>query len=173
MVAFGNGPACTPHPSRSTTKMANIGIPTKLLHEALGHVITVELKTGQVYRGKLFEAVTALILRSWDYIEPKTTCCLRVRSEAEDSLSISLTLVTVTHRDGRVTQLDQVYIRGSSIRFYVVPDMLSQAPMFKRVGPNALKGRGIGAARGRATIMRAQARRGRGTGGGSRPPIRR
>ncbi|KDE03215.1 hypothetical protein MVLG_06302 [Microbotryum lychnidis-dioicae p1A1 Lamole] len=147
MVAFGNGPACTPHPSRSTTKMANIGIPTKLLHEALGHVITVELKTGQVYRGKLFEA--------------------------EDSLSISLTLVTVTHRDGRVTQLDQVYIRGSSIRFYVVPDMLSQAPMFKRVGPNALKGRGIGAARGRATIMRAQARRGRGTGGGSRPPIRR
>lgn len=39
--------------------MANIGIPTKLLHEALGHVITVELKTGQVYRGKLFEGKCA------------------------------------------------------------------------------------------------------------------
>ena len=26
---------------------------------------------------------------------------------------------------------------------------------FKRVGPNAMKGRGIGTARGRATIMRA------------------
>ncbi|KAI5475516.1 kinesin family member 5 [Pseudohyphozyma bogoriensis] len=75
---------------------------------------------------------------------------------AEDSLSISLTMCTVTHRDGRVTQLDQVYIRGPSVRFYVVPDMLSQAPMFKRVGPNAMKGRGIGTARGRATIMRAQ-----------------
>ena len=27
----------------------------KLLHEALGHIITVELKTGQLYRGKLLE----------------------------------------------------------------------------------------------------------------------
>jgi small nuclear ribonucleoprotein D3 len=34
---------------------STIGIPTKLLQESLGHVITVELKTGQVYRGKLFE----------------------------------------------------------------------------------------------------------------------
>ncbi|GAA6023620.1 hypothetical protein JCM10207_005085 [Rhodosporidiobolus poonsookiae] len=125
--------------------MANIGIPTKLLHESLGHVVSIELKTGQVYRGKLFDA--------------------------EDSLSVSLTGVTVTHRDGRVTQLDQVYIRGASVRFYVVPDMLSQAPMFKRgVGANAMKGRGIGTARGRATIMRAQSRRGR---GGGRPAIRR
>jgi hypothetical protein len=31
------------------------GVPTKLLHESLGHVITVELKTGQTYRGKLFD----------------------------------------------------------------------------------------------------------------------
>ena len=30
------------------------------------------------------------------------------RPTAEDSLSISLTMCTVTHRDGRVTQLDQV-----------------------------------------------------------------
>lgn len=37
------------------SKVSNIGVPTKLLHEALGHVITVELKTGQVYRGKLFD----------------------------------------------------------------------------------------------------------------------
>jgi len=35
--------------------MANLGPPVKLLHESLGHVITVELKTGQVYRGKLFD----------------------------------------------------------------------------------------------------------------------
>lgn len=32
-----------------------LGVPVKLLHEALGHVITVELKTGQMYRGKLLE----------------------------------------------------------------------------------------------------------------------
>jgi hypothetical protein len=37
--------------------MANtgLGVPVKLLHESLGHIITVELKTGQLYRGKLAE----------------------------------------------------------------------------------------------------------------------
>ncbi|KAI6134588.1 Sm-like ribonucleoprotein [Pisolithus thermaeus] len=105
-----------------------LGVPVKLLHESLGHVVTVELKTGQLYRGKL--------------------------AEAEDNLNISLKDITVTGRDGRVSQLDQVYIRGSMVRFFIVPDMLQNAPMFKRVGPNAMRGRGIGTARGRATIMR-------------------
>jgi len=91
---------------------------------------------------------------------------------AEDNLNISLKDITVTGRDGRVSQLDQVYIRGSMVRFFIVPDMLQNAPMyamqsfratstfdmgmprFKRVGPNAMRGRGIGTARGRATIMR-------------------
>ncbi|KNF05132.1 hypothetical protein PSTG_01761 [Puccinia striiformis f. sp. tritici PST-78] len=95
---------------------SDIGAPTKLLHEALGHMITVELKTGQVYRGKLHN--------------------------------------------------DQVYIRGPMTRLYVVSDMLQNAPMFKR--GTGVKGRGIGTARGRATIQRAQAQRGRGgpPGGG-------
>jgi hypothetical protein len=34
---------------------AGLGVPVKLLHESLGHIITVELKTGQLYRGKLAE----------------------------------------------------------------------------------------------------------------------
>ena len=38
-----------------TTMASPLGVPVKLLHEALGHVITVELKTGQMYRGKLQE----------------------------------------------------------------------------------------------------------------------
>lgn len=33
----------------------SIGVPVKLLHEAQGHIVTVELKTGGVYRGKLLE----------------------------------------------------------------------------------------------------------------------
>jgi hypothetical protein len=33
----------------------SLGIPVKLLHEAAGHVVTVELKTGEVYRGSLVE----------------------------------------------------------------------------------------------------------------------
>ncbi|KAK4700860.1 hypothetical protein P7C70_g5384, partial [Phenoliferia sp. Uapishka_3] len=74
------------------------------------------------------------------------------------------TLLLLSSRLDRSTgeSSSMVYIRGPSVRFYVVPDMLAQAPMFKRVGPNAMKGRGIGTARGRATIMRAQSRRGRG-----------
>ena len=49
---------------------------------------------------------------------------------AEDNLNISLKDVTVTGRDGRVSQLDQVYIRGSMVRFFIVPDMLQNAPMW-------------------------------------------
>lgn len=39
--------------------MASLGVPVKLLHESLGHVVTVELKTGQLYRGKLAEGLSA------------------------------------------------------------------------------------------------------------------
>ncbi|CAO3610110.1 unnamed protein product [Cunninghamella blakesleeana] len=111
----------------------SIGVPIKLLHEAQGHIITLELKTGQLYRGKLLEA--------------------------EDNMNIQMKEITVTTRDGRVSQLDQVYIRGSSVRFFIVPDMLKNAPMFKRVSPSAMKGRGIGLGRGTALV------RGRGRGG--------
>ncbi|KAG1350452.1 hypothetical protein G6F63_003607 [Rhizopus arrhizus] len=116
-----------------------IGVPIKLLHEAQGHIISLELKTGQLYRGKLLEA--------------------------EDNMNIQLKDITVTARDGRVSQLDQVYIRGSHVRFFIVPDMLKNAPMFKGAGPGGLKGRGIGLGRGRATVARAQQARGRGMRG--------
>lgn len=35
--------------------------------------------------------------------------------EAEDSLNMALREITVTARDGRVSQLEQVYIRGSMV----------------------------------------------------------
>jgi small nuclear ribonucleoprotein D3 len=78
--------------------MSSIGIPVKLLHESSGHIVTLELKTGATYRGKLLDA--------------------------EDNMNIQLKDITVTARDGRVSQLDQVYIRGSQVRFFIVPDML-------------------------------------------------
>lgn len=101
---------------------STLGVPVKLLHEALGHIITVELKTGQLYRGKLAEGMF-----SYGHL-----CVLILNIDtysAEDSLNISLKDITVTGRDGRVSQLDQVYIRGSMIRFFIVPDMLQNAPM--------------------------------------------
>lgn len=83
----------------------SIGIPIKLLHEAEGHIVTLETVTGEVYRGKLLEA--------------------------EDNMNCQMQNITVTARDGRVTNVEQVFIRGSMIRFFILPDMLKNAPMFK------------------------------------------
>ncbi|XP_067015318.1 small nuclear ribonucleoprotein Sm D3 [Anabrus simplex] len=116
----------------------SIGVPIKVLHEAEGHIVTCETNTGEVYRGKLIEA--------------------------EDNMNCQMSNITVTYRDGRVAQLENVYIRGSKIRFLILPDMLKNAPMFKRQGN---KGTG-GAGRGKSAILRAQAARGRGRGGRGR-----
>jgi len=116
----------------------SIGVPIKVLHEAEGHIITCETALGEVYRGKLIEA--------------------------EDNMNCQMQNITVTYRDGRVAQLENVYIRGSKIRFLILPDMLKNAPMFKRVQS---KGGGAGGAgRGKSAILRAQAARGRGRGRG-------
>merc|ERR1712098_127827 len=92
----------------------------KVLHEAEGHIVTVETTTGEVYRGKL--------------------------NEAEDNMNSQMTSVTVTYRDRRVAQLEHIYIRGSKIRFMILPDMLKNAPMLKnmggRGGPGGGRGRG-------------------------------
>ena len=34
----------------------SIGVPVKLIHEAENHVVTIELKSGELYRGTLHEA---------------------------------------------------------------------------------------------------------------------
>ncbi|KAI0218773.1 small nuclear ribonucleoprotein Sm D3 [Massospora cicadina] len=103
-----------------------LGVPIKLLHEAQGHIITLELTNGTLYRGKLLDA--------------------------EDNMNVQLREITMTGRDGRVSQLEQLYIRGSHIRYFVVPDMLKNAPMFKTMLPGALRGRGQG--RGKANLTR-------------------
>lgn len=36
--------------------VVSVGVPIKLLHEGEGHVVTVELKNGETYRGMLTEA---------------------------------------------------------------------------------------------------------------------
>lgn len=33
-----------------------LGVPVKVLHEAEGHIVTVETATGELYRGVLIEA---------------------------------------------------------------------------------------------------------------------
>lgn len=111
----------------------SIGVPIKILHEAEGHIITCETNTGEVYRGKLVEA--------------------------EDNMNCQMANITVTYRDGRVAQLENVFIRGSKIRFLILPDMLKNAPMFKKMTAKGGGGGGGGAntaGRGKSAILRAQ-----------------
>jgi small nuclear ribonucleoprotein D3 len=118
------------------TSLKGVGIPVKLLHEAEGHVVTVELKSGEMYRGQLHMA--------------------------EDNWNCQLKDVSATGRDGRVTQLAHIYIRGSRVRFIVVPDMLKNAPMFKRIDPkfkNKAHPMGAGG-RGRAAAAAARSKAG-------------
>ena len=117
------------------TYTMSIGVPIKLLHEAEKHIVTVELKTGDIYRGQLVEA--------------------------EDNMNCQLANITYTARDGRRSTLEYAFIRGSKIRWMILPDMLKNAPMFKRVDP---KSRGLG--RGKIIAMKSKMRSGGGAGGG-------
>nr|CAD1831689.1 unnamed protein product [Ananas comosus var. bracteatus] len=59
--------------------------------------------------------------------------------------------------DGKVSQLEHVFIRGSKVRFMIIPDMLKNAPMFKQLDAR-IKGKSsaIGVGRGCAVAMRAR-----------------
>ena len=59
----------------------HVGIPIKVLHDAEGHTVTVEIKTGEVFRGKL--------------------------DEAEDNMNVHLSNCTKTAKDGRVSTLSK------------------------------------------------------------------
>lgn len=43
--------------------------------------------------------------------------------EAEDNMNCQMNQITVTYRDGRMATLENVYIRGSKIRFLILPDV--------------------------------------------------
>ena len=75
---------CSAPPRRASPtqkSMSNIGIPIKVLHDAEGHTVTVELKNGEVYRGKL--------------------------DEAEDNMNVHLSNCTKTMKDGQVEMLSK------------------------------------------------------------------
>jgi small nuclear ribonucleoprotein D3 len=57
-------------------------------------------------------------------------------------LRLQMNSVTVTARDGHVSQMEYVYLRGSKIRYFIIPDMLKNAPFFKKSKDSALPGRG-------------------------------
>lgn len=103
----------------------SLGVPVKVMHEAEGHIVTIETIDGEVYRGKLFHS--------------------------EDNMNCLLHTVTMTSRDGRTTSIQEVFIRGSRIMFMILPDMLKNAPMFKRLNQSKAAARA-----GKAAVMKAQ-----------------
>ena len=86
---------------------SNAGVPLKLLFEAEGMKVTVEMKNGEIYRGLLINA--------------------------EDTMNMTISDVVRTARTGQVSKLPTVYIRGSGIRFISLPELLKSAPVFKKV----------------------------------------
>ena len=84
-----------------------VGIPTVLLHEGEGLVVTVETRAGYSYRGSV--------------------------ESVEDSMNLGLKDVSATSPDGTEAPLDRVFIRGSQVLFVVFPDVLRLAPMFERL----------------------------------------
>lgn len=67
----------------------------------------LQLKNGEIYRGLLLSA--------------------------EDTMNVSLSEVLKTARNGQISKLPTVYLRGSSIRFIALPDLLKNAPVFQKV----------------------------------------
>jgi len=92
---------------------SKVGIPIKLLYEAEGMKITVETKKGEIYRGLLLGA--------------------------EDTMNVSMSEVLRTSQTGKITKLPTVYLRGSSIRFVALPDLLKSAPIFQKVATQKRK----------------------------------
>ncbi len=74
-------------------------------------------------------------------------------------MNVRLDDVNVTARDGKLFTLEQVYLRGSQVRFIIIPNMLRNAPMFKRFTSQTKKAKGAAAPR----------QKGRGAGRGKGP----
>merc|ERR1719265_1075934 len=85
--------------------MSGNALTIKLLHEAKGHDVTVEMKSGELYTGKLVSA--------------------------EDNMNVQLGGLVHIARTGKRTPMNAVFLRGSHIRLFLLPEMLKLSPMFK------------------------------------------
>eukprot|EP00392_Amoebophrya_sp_AT5.2_P004425 g4433.t1 len=98
-------------------------IPIKLLFEGVDHLVTVEMKNQDSYRGKLVNV--------------------------EESMNCLLENVTKTKKSGETQTLEQVHLRGSHIRLFQLPELLKHARLFAssnkaKAAAGAAGGRGKG-----------------------------
>ena len=81
----------------AVTGKRGVGIPTILLHDGEGTIVSIEMKTGETYRGLL--------------------------DETEDNMNCVMKDAVRTDINGNTTQVEQIYLRGSQILFIVFPDI--------------------------------------------------
>ena len=91
----------------SVTGRRGVGIPTIILHNAEGTVVTIELKNGETFRGIL--------------------------DESEDNMNCQVRMAKRIDQFGKESNVDLAYIRGSQISHIIMPDMLVHSPVFKRL----------------------------------------
>lgn len=82
-------------------------IPVKLLFEGIEHTVTVEMKNGESYRGKLVDA--------------------------EASMNLQMRDVLHTARNGQKKKLEYVFVRGGNVKLIVFPSILKEATVFRKV----------------------------------------
>jgi small nuclear ribonucleoprotein D3 len=133
----------------SVSGKRGVGIPIILLHDAEGGIVTIELKSGDTYRGFL--------------------------EEAQDNMNCTMKDCMKVHADGRESQVQIAYIRGSQINFIILPDMLQKAPFFNRIklwrkhkGHAVFGANTVGPMRGQAAALSQKSRDSKNEVGGGR-----
>ncbi|KAG8346561.1 Ataxin 2 SM domain [Trypanosoma vivax] len=115
--------------------MTTFSVPLKVLYDAIGTVVSLEVANGSVYTGTL--------------------------SQLEDNMNVLLTKAQKTSKSGRVENMASVLVRGSHIVFFQLPDALRAGPALLKAGtivPSALDARGEGKGFGeRRTVKRGRA----------------
>ncbi|KAG2759539.1 hypothetical protein PC129_g16444 [Phytophthora cactorum] len=86
----------------AVTGKRGVGIPTILLHDGEGTIVSIEMKTGETYRGLL--------------------------DETEDNMNCVMKDAVRTDINGNTSHVEQVYLRGSQILFIVFPDIYPLQP---------------------------------------------
>ena len=133
--------------------LTRIGMPLRLLKYAAatpeyphGQVVIIETNNKTVYRGKLIEV--------------------------EDNMNITMIDVIATKNETQLPRIDSLDVRGSQIRMVLLPESLTETPIYRDMGAREVeqsfrgRPRGRGGPRGRGRGMgRGGGGRGRGRGG--------
>lgn len=114
-----------------------VSLALKVLHEAVGTVASVELESGETFRGRV--------------------------TKVEENMNIEMEEVEHTYRNGRSgRKIPSVYLRGSNVVFFQLADALKDTPVVQAMGM-ATESRAAGT--GFVSASRGGRGRGRGEGG--------